>query len=105
MIRERLALPGIVAAAIAAVIAAGVVLVAGLLIAVVAPANSILGAVGIGTSLFKETFRQAVGTLLTAMVEEPGLLVSGTRRIHPLAAGRDPPGRADPRHALTALSD
>ena len=31
-----------------------------------------------------EGFRQAVGTLLTAMVEEPGLLVSGTRRIHPL---------------------
>ena len=25
-----------------------------------------------------------MGTLLTAMVEEPGLLVSGTRRIHPL---------------------
>ena len=38
----------------------------------------------VDTGLVKETFRQAVGTLLTAMVEEPGLLVSGTRRIHPL---------------------
>jgi hypothetical protein len=92
LIRERLALPGIVAAAVAAVMAAGVVLVAGLVIAVLAPENSILGAVGIGTSLFKETFRQAVGTLLTAMVEEPGLLVSGTRRIHPLLLAAIPLG-------------
>ncbi len=59
-------------------------LVAGLVLAVITPENSILGSVGVDASLVTETFRQAVGTLLTAMVDEPGLLVSGTRRIHPL---------------------
>jgi hypothetical protein len=84
IVRDRLAVPGIVAAAVAAAVSAGVVLAAGLLLALVTPANSILGAVGIDASLVTETFRQAVGTLLTAMVDEPGMLVSGTRRIHPL---------------------
>ena len=68
-------------------------LVAGLLIALITPDTSILGAAGIDAGLVTETFRQAVGTLLTAMVEEPGLLVSGTRRIHPLLLRRDPARR------------
>ena len=34
-------------------------------------------------SLFTEAFRQAVGTLLTPMVD-PGLMIAGSRRIHPL---------------------
>jgi hypothetical protein len=55
-----------------------------LLIALITPDASIIGSVGVDASIVTETFRQAVGTLLTAMVEEPGLLVSGTRRIHPL---------------------
>ena len=51
LLRERLALPGIVAAAIAAAVSAGIVLVAGLLIALITPDHSILGAVGIDASL------------------------------------------------------
>ena len=84
LIREGLALPGIVAAAIAGAVSAGIVLAAGLLIALITPDASIVGAPGIDAGIVTEAFRQAVGTLLTAMVEEPGLLVSGTRRIHPL---------------------
>ncbi len=81
---ERLALPGIVAAAITAGAAAGIVLVAGLLIALITPEASILGRAGAGAGLITETFRQAIGTLLTAMVD-PGLIIGGARRIHPLA--------------------
>ncbi|WP_028065143.1 hypothetical protein [Solirubrobacter soli] len=81
---ERALAPGIVAAGITAGVSAAVVLVAGALLALITPDNSILGAVGIDASFVTEAFRQAVGTQLTAMVEEPGLLVSGTRRIHPL---------------------
>jgi hypothetical protein len=84
VLRQRLALPGFVAAGIAAAISAGVVLLAGLLIALITPDTSIIGSAGFDASLVKETFRQAVGTLLTAMVTEPGLLVSGSRRLHPL---------------------
>ena len=83
LLRERLALPGIVAAAIAAGVSAAVVLAAGLLIAVITPDASILGVVGIDANIITEGFRHAVGTLLTAMVD-PGLLISGSRRIHPL---------------------
>ncbi len=79
----RLAVAGIVAALIAAAVSAAVVLVAGLLIAVITPANSILGQVGVQVDIVTEGFRHAVGTLLTAMVD-PGLLISGKRRIHPL---------------------
>ena len=75
---------GIVAAGIAAASPPAIVLAAGLLIALITPDASILGSAGIDASIVTEAFRQAVGTLLTAMVEEPGLLVSGTRRIHPL---------------------
>jgi hypothetical protein len=71
LLRERLALPGIVAAASAGTTAAGVVLVAGLLIALVTPDASIIGSVGLDVGLIAEAFRQAVGTLLTPMVD-PG---------------------------------
>ena len=47
LLRQRLALPGIVAAAIAAGVSAAVVLAAGLLIAVITPDASILGLVGV----------------------------------------------------------
>jgi hypothetical protein len=77
-------LSGVVAAGITAGVSAAVVLAAGVLLALITPENSILGSVGIDAGVVTESFRQAVGTSLTAMVEEPGLLVSGTRRIHPL---------------------
>ena len=88
---ERLALPGIVAAAITAGAAAGIVLVAGLLLAIITPDASILGRAGAGSGLITETFRQAIGTLLTAMVD-PGLLIGGSRRIHPLVLAAVPIG-------------
>jgi len=80
---ERLALPGVVAAAIVSAAAAGIVLVAGLLIAIIAPDRSIVGLAGADVGLITETFRQAVGTLLTAMVDY-GALIGGARRIHPM---------------------
>ncbi len=80
---ERLAVPGIVAAAVTAGAAAGIVLVAGLLIAIIAPDRSIVGLAGADVGLITETFRQAVGTLLTAMVDY-GALIGGARRIHPM---------------------
>jgi hypothetical protein len=83
LLRERLALPGIVAAGIAGATSAGIVLAAGLLIALITPDASILGTVGQDASIITEAFRQAVGTLLTAMVD-PGLLIPGSRRIHPM---------------------
>jgi hypothetical protein len=83
LLRERLALPGIVAAGIAGAASGGIVLAAGLLIALITPDASILGTVGQDASIITEAFRQAVGTLLTAMVD-PGLLISGSRRIHPM---------------------
>ena len=79
----RLAVAGSLAALIAAAVSAAVVLVAGLLIAVITPADSILGQVGVQVDIVTEGFRHAVGTLLTAMVD-PGLLISGKRRIDPL---------------------
>ena len=83
LLRERLALPGIIAAAIAGAAAAGVVLVAGFLIALITPDASLIGLAGLEASLLVETFRQAVGTLLAPMVD-PGYLLAGSRRIHPM---------------------
>jgi hypothetical protein len=85
LLRERLALPGIVAAAIAGVVSAAIVLAAGLLIALVTPDTLIVGWLGLGTGVVREAFRQAVGTLLTAMVDvSPESIFAGRRRIHPL---------------------
>lgn len=83
LLKERLALPGAIAAGIAGSAAAGVVLLAGLLIAIVTPDQSIIGAAGVDASLVVEAFRQAVGTLLAPMIDTGGLL-AGSRRIHPL---------------------
>jgi hypothetical protein len=84
MLKERLALPGIVAAGLAGAVAGGVVLLAGLLIALVTPDSSIMGAAGVDASIVVETFRQAVGTLLAPMVDPGTALLAGSRRIHPL---------------------
>ena len=85
LLREHLALPGIVAAAVAASLAAGIVLAAGLLLAVITPDVSIVGLVGADANIITEGFRQAVGTVLTPMlVPTPDLIISSARRIHPL---------------------
>jgi zinc-ribbon domain len=84
LLEERLALPGIVAAVIAGSAAAGVVLLAGLLIALVTPDSSIIGAAGVDASVVVETFRQALGTLLAPMVDPGTALLAGSRRIHPM---------------------
>jgi hypothetical protein len=84
LLRERLALPGVVAAGIAGATAAGIVLAAGLLIALLTPDFSIVGAVGVRVGFITEAFRQAVGTLLTPMYDSGGL-IAASRRIHPLA--------------------
>src|SRR5262245_19367646 len=81
---ERSLAPGIVAAGVTAGVSAAVALAAGVLLALITPDNSILGTVGIDAGFLTESFRHAVGTTLPAMVAEPGLLVSGTRRLHPL---------------------
>lgn len=82
-LKQGLALPGVLGALIAGATAAGVVLVAGLVIAIITPDRSLIGAVGADASLLTETFRQAVGTLLTPMIDTGGL-VAASRRIHPL---------------------
>ena len=76
-------------------------LAAGFVIALITPDASILG-VGVDTSIVTEAFRQAVGTQLTAMVD-PGLLIPGSRRIHPMLLLAIPLGGADPHHPLAAL--
>jgi hypothetical protein len=81
--RARLALPGVVAAGIAGATAAGIVLAAGLLIALLTPDLSIVGTVGVRTGFVTEAFRQALGTLLTPMYDS-GVLIAASRRIHPL---------------------
>ena len=75
----HLAVPGVVAAGLAALAAAAAVLVAGLLIALATPDASILGFVGRDGGLLTEGFRQAVSTLLApvdrhraAELEPPG---------------------------------
>jgi zinc-ribbon domain len=78
---QRLAGPGMVAAGIAALTAAGAVLAAGLVLAAITPDSSILGLLGMHASLVTEAFRQAVGTLLAPVIQA-GLLPS--RRLDPL---------------------
>jgi hypothetical protein len=70
-------------AIVAGAMAAALVLAAGLVIALVTPDASILGRVGADAGIGAEAFRQAVGTLLTPMVD-PGLIFGGPRRTHPL---------------------
>jgi hypothetical protein len=82
VLRARLSSPAVVAPALAAAISAGIVLAAGLVIAVITPDDSIVGTAGRDASLLTEAFRQAVGTLLAPMVD-PDLIVAGSRRFHP----------------------
>jgi zinc-ribbon domain len=79
----RLALPGMVAAGLAALMAAAAVLAAGLLIALVAPDASIIGLLGRDVGIVTEAFRQAVGTLLAPVVDT-GPLSSGSGRLTPM---------------------
>src|SRR5689334_21723410 len=71
LLMGHLAVPGVVAAGLAALIATGIVLVAALVIAVVSPDASIIGLVGRDGrdgGILTETFRQAVNTLLAPVV-------------------------------------
>jgi hypothetical protein len=79
----QLAVPGVVAAGLAALAAAAAVLVAGLLIALVTPDASILGVVGRDGGLLTEGFRQAVSTLLAPVVDT-GPLSSASGRLAPM---------------------
>jgi len=79
----HLAVPGVVAAGLAALAAAGAVLVAGLIIALATPDASILGLVGRGGGVVSEAFRQAVSTLL-APVLDTGPLSSASGRVAPM---------------------
>ena len=60
-----------------------IVLAAGLLIALSRRTRRSSASSARTPASITEAFRQAVGTLLTAMVD-PGLLIAGSRRIHPL---------------------
>jgi hypothetical protein len=79
----HLAVPGVVAAGLAALAAAGAVLVAGLIIALATPDASILGLVGRGGGVVSEAFRQAVSALL-APVLDTGPLSSASGRVAPM---------------------
>jgi hypothetical protein len=79
----HLAVPGVVAAGLAALAAAGAVLVAGLIIALATPDASILGLVGRGGGVVSEAFRQAVSTLLAPVIDT-GPLSSASGRIAPM---------------------
>jgi hypothetical protein len=79
----HLAVPGVVAAGLAALVAAAAVLVAGLLIALATPDASILGVVGRDGGLLTEGFRQAVSTLLAPVIDT-GPLSSASGRLAPM---------------------
>ena len=83
LLMGRLAVPGVVAAGLAALAAAGAVLVAGLIIALATPDASILGLVGRDGSLISEAFRQAVSTLLAPVIDT-GPLSSASGRLAPM---------------------
>jgi hypothetical protein len=79
----HLAVPGVVAAGLAALAAAGAVLVGGLIIALATPDASIIGLVGRGGGVVSEAFRQAVSTLLAPVVDT-GPLSSASGRVAPM---------------------
>lgn len=64
----RLAVPGLIGAALAALIAAAGVLAVGLVVALITPDASNLGRLGVDGNVVTEGFRQAVGTLLAPTV-------------------------------------
>jgi hypothetical protein len=83
LLMGHLAVPGVVAAGLAALAAAGAVLVAGLIIALATPDASILGVVGRAGGLVSEAFRQAVSTLLAPVIDT-GPLSSASGRLAPM---------------------
>jgi zinc-ribbon domain len=83
LLMGHLAVPGVVAAGLAALVAAAAVLVAGLLIALATPDASILGVVGRDGGLLTEGFRQAVSTLLAPVIDT-GPLSSASGRLAPM---------------------
>ena len=74
---EGLRRPSVAAACIAAAAAAGGVLAFGLIVAILFPDDSIIGAIGLGGSLLEEAFRQAVGSLLVTF-GDPGVRLAPT---------------------------
>jgi hypothetical protein len=83
LLMGHLAVPGVVAAGLSALVAAAAVLVAGLLIALATPDASILGVVGRDGGLLTEGFRQAVSTLLAPVIDT-GPLSSASGRLAPM---------------------
>lgn len=79
-LRQRLTVPGVIAAGLAALIAAGVTLVAGIALAAASPESSILGLVDRDVSVITGGFRHAVGMLLASVVDP----LAGGGRLHPL---------------------
>jgi hypothetical protein len=91
LLMGHLAVPGVVAALLAALAATGGVLVAALIIALVTPDASILGVVGRDGGVLTETFRQAVSTLLAPVVDT-GPLSSASGRVAPMIFAAIPIG-------------
>jgi hypothetical protein len=83
LLMGHLAVPGVVAAGLAALAATGGVLVAALIIAVATPDASILGVVGRDGGILTETFRQAINTLLAPVIDT-GPLSSASGRLAPM---------------------
>ncbi len=77
---QRLTVPGVVGAGLAALIAAGVVLAVGIALAAATPSSSILGLVDRDVNFVTGGFRHAVGMLLAGLVDSLG----GGGRLHPL---------------------
>jgi hypothetical protein len=91
LLAGHLAVPGVVAACLAALAATGAVLVVALIIAVVSPDDSIIGLVGRDGGVLTETFRQAVSTLLAPVVDT-GPLSSASGRLAPMIFAAIPIG-------------
>jgi hypothetical protein len=83
LLMGQLAVPGVIAACLAALAATGAVLLAALVIALVTPDASILGVVGRDGGILTETFRQAVNTLLAPVIDT-GPLGASSGRIAPM---------------------
>ena len=83
LLMGHLAVPGVVAAGLAALAAAAIVLGAGLVIALITPDASILGVVGRDGGLLTEGLRQAVSTLLAPVIDT-GPLSAASGRLAPM---------------------
>jgi hypothetical protein len=83
LLMGQLAVPGVIAACLAALTATGGVLLAALVIAIVTPDASILGVVGRDGGILTETFRQAVNTLLAPVIDT-GPLSASSGRVAPM---------------------